>query len=92
MLASDTETPGAETAKGAKGLMMKKDDTDAWLGLMSLVFVGLLLLSGTGWRWYRAGAQAGIYRRQGIEMTQWECFMGLSPAEKVIQIKEEKTK
>lgn len=38
--------------------------------------------------WYKAGIQQRVYKRQNIEITQWEVFCGAEPAEKVIQVKE----
>lgn len=35
--------------------------------------------------WYRSGLQSKQYERQGIHLTQWECFMDVKPAEQVIQ-------
>lgn len=32
------------------------------------------------WSWHKAGVQVAVYKRQGIEMTQWECFVGAEPA------------
>ena len=34
--------------------------------------------------WYQAGVQADVYRRQGVEMTQWEVLIGCQPAERQI--------
>lgn len=56
----------------------------------SLILVALLgVPCGAVWlAWYQAGMQQRAYARQGIEVTRWEIFMGVSPAEKVIQIRE----
>jgi hypothetical protein len=52
----------------------------------------LVLLFGTlGWiGWYRAGVQAGVYEREGIQITQWEVFVGSKPGERAIRIVEPK--
>ena len=46
-----------------------------------------LVLGSSAWQWRAAGMQAEVYRRQGVEMTQWECFMGIKPVERTINIK-----
>jgi hypothetical protein len=38
-----------------------------------------------GWHWYRSSVQSELYRREGIEVTTWECFVGARPAERVIR-------
>lgn len=37
-----------------------------------------------GIAWYQAGVQTEVYRRQNVEMTQWEVFVGCTPAERQI--------
>ncbi len=37
--------------------------------------------------WYCAGLQAEVYRRQGVEMTQWEVFIGMKTVERTINVK-----
>lgn len=49
--------------------------------------VAVILAVTLGWNWYRAGVQADTYHRQGIQLTQWECFIGTKPAEQAITIK-----
>ncbi len=53
-----------------------------WLPSIGIVAVlaGILMLLD----WYRAGVQAEVYRREGIEVTQWEVFCGAKPAERTI--------
>lgn len=36
--------------------------------------------------WYIAGLQAAVYRRQGIDVTQWELFNGAKPAERAYRM------
>ena len=57
------------------------------LTLIVALTVGFVL-TATALSWYRAGAQSRHYERQGIHLSQWDCFIGVKPAEKVIQIRE----
>lgn len=52
----------------------------------SVATVGGILLLACAWGWYRAGVQKRVYDRQGIQMTQWEVFVGAEPAQKNIHI------
>ena len=54
---------------------------------LSLLFT-LIIGGATAYEWYKAGQQAALYKRQGIQMTQWEVFIGLEPAERVIQVRD----
>ncbi len=68
---------------------MSKPEMPWWLPLAAfgaLVVAGLIF--GLWFPWYQAGMQVAVYERQGIHMTQWEVYMGIQPAERVIQIKE----
>ncbi len=67
-----------------------KDGKDeALFGCAALLVIFLVIAPALiGWKWYRAGVQQSIYVRQGIEMSQWEVFLGMEPAEKVIQVRE----
>lgn len=69
---------------------MSYDDDHSSSFYVLLMFVGFLLLfiAVMLWKWYSAGVQLAIYKRQGIEMTHWEVFIGATPAERVVQIKE----
>lgn len=49
--------------------------------------VVLLVLISVGAGWYRAGVQAEVYRRQGVEMSTWEVFTGAKPAERTIHVR-----
>ncbi len=51
------------------------------------VIFSLIIAAITAAYWYGAGVQARVYKRQGIEMSQWEVFMGAKPAERTINIK-----
>lgn len=39
------------------------------------------------WSWYLAGVQSEVYKRQGVEMSQFECFVGAKPVERTINVK-----
>ncbi len=53
------------------------------IGAILMLFVGSIV---TGWKWYTAGVQADVYHRAGIEMSQWEVFIGAKPPEKTLHI------
>jgi hypothetical protein len=38
--------------------------------------------------WYSAGRQAEAYRRAGIEISQWDVFIGVKPPERLIRIED----
>jgi hypothetical protein len=68
--------------------MADKHDKDFWGGVLAFAILGTpLLLAGGCWSWYRAGVQSEVYSRQGVEMTQWECFLNMKPIERTINIK-----
>jgi hypothetical protein len=52
------------------------------------IFV-VLVLCWLGFLWCSAEIQAGVYRRQGVEMSTWECFMGAKPAERTFKTLEQ---
>ncbi len=54
---------------------------------IAALLVAVICVAGAAFGWYQAGLQSAAYARQGIEISQWELFMGVSPAERVIQIK-----
>lgn len=60
------------------------DQRICWIVITVLVLLVAGILSI---EWIRAGVQAGVYRRQGIEMSQLEVFLGAKPAERIINIK-----
>lgn len=49
----------------------------------------VLILGFLGVAWYQAGLQTEVYRRQGIKMTQWEVFIGCTPAERQIHFEKQ---
>ncbi len=59
--------------------------------LASMIAIVLLVLLAAPliW-WYKSSVQADVYRRQGVEMTTWECMMGAKPAERTFQMKDSK--
>lgn len=59
--------------------------------LFVLLVIGALFVGGFFFGWYQAGMQARMYARQGIQITQWEVFIGVEPAERVVQIREERS-
>lgn len=65
-------------------------DSDKSGGCISLIAVALCLLIGGGIEWYKAGMQQEAYRRQGIQISRWECFWGIKPAEMAVDLKQKK--
>lgn len=50
------------------------------VGLFSAVIVG-----AAAWGWYKAGIQQEVYRRQGVEMSRWEVYLGAKPVERYVK-------
>ena len=68
---------------------MSDDSKDGCVTILVYAVVLALILIPVGlWSWYRAGVQVDIYKRQGIQITRWEVFIGAKPAESVIQIRQ----
>ncbi len=59
--------------------------------LAAVIIIALLLIGALLIGWIRAAVQAEVYRRQGIHMTTFECFLGAKPAERTINLKTETT-
>lgn len=53
----------------------------AGLAVFVVIIAAVLCLPFFGW--YKAGLQADVYRREGIEISQWEVFVGVKPARAV---------
>lgn len=64
------------------------DNTEKFMGCGLLGLIALVLGACVCWGWYSAGVQQRIYSRQGIQMSQWEVFVGAEPAERVMQVKD----
>lgn len=57
----------------------KWSSEDVFIYLMlPLAIVMVIIGFGIG-AWYASGVQADVYRRQGVEMSQWEVFVGAKP-------------
>lgn len=73
-----------------------KLSTDVKLTMLvvsGLLFICAMLMTGClAFDWYRAGQQAQVYQREGIEITQWEVFMKAKPAERSINLKDSHSK
>lgn len=67
---------------------MSKEEKIILYGLA--VLTAITIVASAAWGWYRAGEQAKQYERQGIHLSQWDVFIGVKPAEQVVQIKEHK--
>ncbi len=59
---------------------------ESWTTVFILAAILLVVGVGAlGFRWYKAGVQQEVYRRQGCEMSRWEVFMGARPIERYMQ-------
>jgi hypothetical protein len=56
---------------------------------MPLIFISaiglLFLFLGISMSWLQAAVQVDVYRRQGVEMTTFEVFMGAKPVERYVR-------
>lgn len=75
---------------GERGVGMKKDASVIFGMTAAAIIIAVAVITGPIFGWYKAGVQAEVYRRQGVEMTQWEVFVGAHPAERTVNIKEGK--
>lgn len=51
--------------------------------IVFLIFIATIICGAVGWKWYASGVQVEVYHREGVTITQWECFVGAKPAERV---------
>lgn len=64
-------------------------DKDFHIFILFMTFSVLCFVSFVTFVAYKtANTQADVYKRQGIEMSAWECFWGAKPAEYNINIRE----
>ena len=59
--------------------------SDRWIMALAGVVVAGAVIGAPMFAWYKAGLQVEVYRRQGVEMTQWEVFMGAKPVERYVK-------
>lgn len=59
-------------------------------GCFVVVLVAIMLIGGFIWSWMAAETQADVYRREGIQITTFEVWMGAKPAERIIHLKDQK--
>ncbi len=67
--------------------MGKEEKESVWIVLIAVLFLCFLFFVFGCAGWYRAGVQSEVYRRAGVEVTQWECFIGMKPAERAVILK-----
>lgn len=65
-------------------MKLTKDDLSTMLVAAALATILVVCIA---WNWYRANAQSAVYQREGIEMSTWEVFIGVKPAERTINVK-----
>jgi len=51
--------------------------------LISILLIVAIGLGAIYWQWWNAGQQAEVWRSQGVEITQWQVFIGIQPAAQV---------
>lgn len=64
---------------------MRRMSGDAVLYTIYGTIIGVLIFGSAGLGWYRASVQVEVYRRQGVEMSTWEVFMGAKPVERYLK-------
>ena len=57
-----------------------KFDLGIFLICLSWLFLLALVVGSPFIMWYFAKCQSEVFHRQGIEITPWECFIGVRPA------------
>jgi hypothetical protein len=67
---------------------MADSKSDIGVAILSFGFLAMIFGCGGCVSWYRAGVQQDVYRRSGIEMTQWEIFIGAKTPERAIRIED----
>ena len=67
--------------------MNNDDKAGCIVNLFVLLLLAILILGSSFWSWYKAGIQSDLWKREGIEITQWEVFLGAKPAQRLIEIK-----
>lgn len=63
---------------------------ELWKEFWAMIAVGMVFMSlmfgvSVWLGWYQSGLQAEVYRRAGVEITQWEVFCGVKPPDRVIR-------
>jgi hypothetical protein len=56
-----------------------------WVIGALVLLIALVIVASEGCQWYKAGVQAKVYRRQGVEMSRWEVFCGAKPVERYLK-------
>lgn len=69
--------PKRDSDKAAEGIV----------AVLSCAALALVIAGSLAMRGCSAAAQAAVYRREGIEMSTWEVFIGCRPAERTINVK-----
>lgn len=64
--------------------MRNRHDDYATLALYAVVIL-LILLVAFVIAWVRATVQTNVYKRQGVDMSVWEVFLGAKPIERVLK-------
>ena len=60
------------------------DRTEKLVAAGAVLSVAAVFAAALSLGWYQSGLQADVYRRQGVEMTQWEVFCGAQPVERYV--------
>lgn len=71
--------------------MTKSSNSDELLGLLfKFGFLFLMIAGAVGFVYYSAVVQQEVYKRQGVEMSVWEVFMGAQPVVRYVVPEEKK--
>ncbi len=61
-----------------------KANTVIMLWIIAPILAVFVLIGGCiMWEWYVSGRQAAIWQEQGVGITQWDVFIGITPATQV---------
>lgn len=63
-------------------------DSEGKFILCGVIFFILCIVGIMWFNYYSADVQAGVYRRQGVNISTWEVMMGAKPIERVITVKQ----
>lgn len=64
---------------------MKRYWDKHWMDITAVAAIVAAVIGAPCAGWYRASVQAEVYRRQGVNMSTWEVFMGAKPVERYLK-------
>lgn len=55
---------------------------------LAVVAMALIAIPVLGWQWYSAGVASRVLQRQGVQVTQWEVFVGAPIIDRNIRLEQ----